>query len=130
MIFVDTSVWVDFLRSRRLSRVGALADLLDQDLVGLALPVYLELLMGASKRDFDRLRTLLSALPLYYPTDDTWLLLEGWTRLAVETSQRFGFGDLLIGAIAAGAGGQIWSFDQDFSRMEKLGFVQCYPEVP
>ena len=130
MIFVDTSVWVDFFRSRRLSRVGALADLLDQDLVGLALPVYLELLMGASKRDFDRLRTLLSALPLYYPTDDTWLLLQGWTRSAVETSQRFGFGDLLIGAIAAEARGQIWSFDQDFSRMEKLGFVQCYPEVP
>lgn len=128
MIFVDTSVWVDFFRGRRPSRVGALLDLLDQDQVGLASPVYLELLMGASRRDFDHLRKLLRALPLYYPSTDTWTRLEVWTRSAVEAGQRFGFGDLLIGAIAAGEKGQIWSFDRDFSRMENLGLVLCYTE--
>ena len=128
MIFVDTSVWVDFFRGRRPSRVSALLDLLDQDQVGLAYPVYLELLMGASRRDFDHLRTLLRALPFYYPSTDTWTRLEVWTRSAVEAGRRFGFGDLLIGAIAAGAKGQIWSFDRDFSRMENLGLVQCYAE--
>ena len=126
MIFVDTSVWVDFFRGRRLARVDALVDLLDQDLVGLAVPVYFELLTGASSGDLNRLRRLLSALPIYYPTDDTWSYLERWTRTAVETGQRFGFGDLLIGAIAAEADGRIWSFDRDFLRMEKLGFLQCY----
>ena len=126
MIFVDTSVWIDFFRGRRSARVGALVDLLDGDLVGLAVPVYLELLSGASTGDFNQLKRLLSALPIYYPTEDTWSILERWIRTAVETGQRFGFGDLLIGAIAAEADGRIWSFDRDFLRMEKLGFVQCY----
>ncbi len=126
MIFVDTSVWVDFFRGRRPERAGALVDLLDQDLVGLAVPVYLELLSGASAGDFNRLRRLLSALPVYYPTASTWLSLEGWTGSAVRAGQRFGFGDLLIGAIAAESDGRIWSFDRDFLRMEKLGFVQCF----
>ncbi len=126
MIFVDSSVWINFFRGQRKQRVAHLVDLLDRDLVALTVPVYLELLSGASVLDFKRLKRLLSALPVYYPTEHTWPSLEGWIQAAGQSGERFGFGDLLIAAIAAEAGGKVWSFDRDFERMEKLGFLKCH----
>src|SRR5688500_17563314 len=62
-----------------------------------------------SKRDRDKLRSGLSALPLTYPTDDTWRLVERWTDRAAGAGAAFGIGDLLIAAIAHEAGALVWS---------------------
>lgn len=73
-----------------------------------------------------RMTKLLSALPVLEPGKSTWTRVLGWTEEARNKSQRFGFGDLLIGAIAAEAGAPVWSLDEDFIRMRRLGFLKTH----
>ena len=125
MIAVDTSVWVAALRKAG-GEAGGLAALLDADEVVLPVPVRIELLSGVSTTDRRRLRHALSALPLAYPTDDTWALIDTWIELAGAAGDRFGSGDLLIGALAAEIGALVWSLDKDFVRMQRAGLVRLY----
>lgn len=125
MIAVDTSVWVAALR-REGEQARMLRTLLDADEVLLAMPVKIELLSGTSKRHRSALRSGLSALPIAYPTDDTWRLMEGWTDRAASAGASFGLGDLLVAAIASEAGALVWSLDEAFRRMGRLGFIDLY----
>jgi predicted nucleic acid-binding protein len=126
MIFVDTSVWVAAFRSRAGREADHLTSLLDADAVALAAPVRVEILSGASNEDRPRLRKVLSALPVYFPTMETWKRIDAWIDQAGRAGERFGFADLLIAALSADRGGSIWSLDSDFDRMEKLAFVTCH----
>lgn len=94
--------------------------------MALAAPVHLELLSGASNATHAKLRRVLSALPIIFPSRDTWKLVEGWIERAVQRGERFGLGDLLIGAVAAERGGLIWSLDSDFTRMARLRMVRLF----
>jgi len=125
MIVVDTSVWVAALRADG-PEAARLRQLLDADEVLLPIPVKIELLSGTSKRDREKLRSGLSALPLAYPTDDTWRLMDGWTDRAVGACAVFGIGDLLIAAISHEAGALVWSLDAAFVRLERLRLIDCY----
>lgn len=125
MILVDTSVWVAALRGRA-AEAQELSRLLDEDAVLLAAPVRIEILAGASTGDRKRLRRLLSALPAVVPDEATWALLDRWVDEAARAGQRFGFADLLIGALAARLGASLWSLDSDFARMADLGFVTLH----
>jgi predicted nucleic acid-binding protein len=126
LIAVDTSVWVQALRSRESREASHLDRLLDEDAVLLPIPVRVELLSGSSKHGLPKLTRLLSALPVLEPRSSTWVLVLKWTEEARNRSQRFGFGDLLIGAIAAEADAPIWSLDDDFVRMRRLGFLKIH----
>jgi predicted nucleic acid-binding protein len=126
VIFVDTSVWVAFLRGRDAALVERVRTVLDDEEVALAAPVRVEILAGASRRDRPRLARLLEAFGLFAPTEATWDLIEAWIERAVRAGHRFGAMDLLIGAIAAEQDARIWSLDRDFERMERLGFVETY----
>lgn len=126
MIFVDTSVWVTFLRGRDATLVEQMRAVLDSEEVGLAAPVRIEILSGAARRDLPRLRRLLGTFALFVPTEDTWQLVEDWLDRAARSSQRFGVMDLLIGALAAEQHAALWSLDRDFERMARLGLVGRY----
>lgn len=103
-----------------------LRSLLDADEVALAVPVRTELLMGARAGDRARLEVALKGLPLLYPTDDSWRTIDRWTAQASRKGQTFAIGDLLIGVLAAGIGGLVWSHDADFARMEAMNLVQRF----
>jgi predicted nucleic acid-binding protein len=126
VIFVDTSVWVHALRSADSAAAQHLTVLLDSGDVALAAPVRIEILMGASNRDNPRLRRVLSALPVFFPTEQTWTRIDDWLERAQTAGERFGFADLLIAAIAADQDGQVWSFDSDFVRMDSVGLVEIH----
>ena len=126
MIFVDTSIWVAAFRASTGPEAAHLTGLLDADVVALAAPVRIEILAGASARARAGLRRSLSALPLFHPSDATWRLVDEWLERAGDAGERFGFADLLIGAIAAERHGSIWSLGADFSRMERLGLLACH----
>jgi len=123
VIFVDTSVWIEALRSAESAAAIHLMALLDSDQVALAAPVRVEILAGASNRDSARLRRVLSALPIFFPTEQTWMRIDGWLEVARAAGERFGVADLLIAAIAADHDGEIWSIDDDFARMASNGIA-------
>lgn len=126
MILVDTSVWVSALRSASSPEAPRFAALLDTDEMLLAAPVRTELLAGASGDQRRKLRRLLEALPVTYPTVETWRLMDRWADQARDRGERFGVGDLLVGALAHEAGALVWSLDADFGRMARLKLVALY----
>ncbi|MBI5502832.1 MAG: PIN domain-containing protein [Deltaproteobacteria bacterium] len=126
MIAVDTSVWIAFFRGRDRRTAERHRELLDADAVALPAPVRVEILSGASRADFPRLRRLLGALPIAYPTAATWSRIDAWLEVATARGERFGFADLLIASLAAERGWPLWSLDGDFDRMARLGWVELH----
>ena len=126
MIVVDTSVWIAALRSSTSREARVLGHLLDADEVALPIPVRLEILGGAGAADRKRLRRALSALPVLYPSDETWRTIDGWIEKTATAGQHFGVGDLLIAALATEMGSLVWSLDRDFERLEALNLIDAY----
>jgi predicted nucleic acid-binding protein len=126
MIVVDTSVWVSASRRPTGADAAILRQLLDADEVALPWPVRVELLSGTSKNHRKDFRKLLSALPVALPSEETLRLIERWVPIAADAGYRFSVPDLMIAALAHELTALVWSLDDDFCQMEKLGFVQRY----
>ena len=126
MIVVDSSVWIDTYRRPSGRNATVLRTLLEADVVALPWPVRFELSAGVSRRDRPGLLRGLSALPLLYPSDETWKVLDTWVPAASSRGHRFTLPDWLIAAMAHEIGGLVWSLDEDFAEMERLKFVRCY----
>jgi predicted nucleic acid-binding protein len=126
VVIVDTSVWVEVHRHPRSDDATTLKSLLDTDEVALALPVRIEYVASAARKDRPKLRRALAALPLLVPSEETWQVVESWRARGHDAGHTFGVTDLLIAALTNELTGLVWSLDKDFVAMEKLGFVRCY----
>lgn len=123
MILVDSSVWIEFFRGRDVGLVSRMREALDADEVALAAPVRLEILTGARRNELATLQRVFSALPVLYPSEETWKNLDRWVFDARDRGLRFGAMDLLIAGIAAEMGAALWSKDAAFRIMAELGWV-------
>jgi predicted nucleic acid-binding protein len=126
VIAVDTSVWIAALRNADSDEARGLSSLIDADAVVVPAPVRSELLMGVRGAARKRLAETLTALPLIYPTDESWRTLDAWTERAGRQGHQFALGDLLVGVVAAEHDAPIWSLDGDFKRLSKLKLVRLY----
>ncbi|HEX5071523.1 MAG TPA: PIN domain-containing protein [Vicinamibacterales bacterium] len=126
LIVVDSSVWIDVHRHRHSPNGVVLESLLEADEVALAWPVRVELVGGVSKQDRPALIDSLSGLPVLYPTNETWQLLDTWVSAAADRGRRFSLADWLIATLAREIGGLVWSLDNHFAEMERLKFIGCY----
>jgi predicted nucleic acid-binding protein len=72
------------------------------------------------------LKRALTALPVVFPSEDTWRLIDDWITPAGDAGYRFGLGDLLIAALAHESGALVWSLDVDFRRMSRLNLIELY----
>jgi predicted nucleic acid-binding protein len=126
VIVVDTSVWIAAARKPEGREATTLKRLIDADEVALAVPVRMELMAGVSRKDRPAFARALTALPVLFPSADTWALAESWIAPASHAGHHFAVSDLLVAAAAAEVGGLVWSLDDDFQRLERLGFVQVY----
>ena len=128
MIFVDSSVWISAFRDGKSLEARGLARLLDSDDVALSIPVYLEVLTRAvTHENRYQLRSALSALPVFYPSTETWARIGKWVERAADRGSRFGIRDLLVASIAADRSAPVWSLDVDFERMARLfQFVELF----
>ena len=124
MIVADTSIWIEAERKPEGPVAGALRELVDADLLALALPVRLELVAGVARRNRKTLVRALTALPVLRPTDETWQRIERWVPMAADRGERFAVTDLLVAALAADIDALVWSLDDDFARMERLKMVR------
>jgi len=126
VIVVDTSVWVEATRQPLGDIPNTLRSLIDADEVALALPVRLELMAGVARKDRRTFARALSGLPVVVPTEDTWRAVERWIAPAADKGHRFAVADLLIAGLAEEIGALVWSLDDDFERMERLGMARLY----
>ncbi|HKY08508.1 MAG TPA: PIN domain-containing protein [Candidatus Binatia bacterium] len=126
MIVVDTSVWINALRSRESPEFRHLSELLDADRVAMAIPVRVEILAGSARAQQAQLSRTLSALPLFYPSESTWRRIEEWLVPMKRAGEWFGVGDLLIAGIAAEHQVPVWSLDSDFARMARLRLISLH----
>src|SRR5262249_5579646 len=124
VIVVDTSIWIAADRRSDIDKV--LQELMEMDEVALAWPVWFELWAGVARQHRKSHRAAFGALPQLVPTEDTWQPLTDWIAKAADAGERFTVTDLLIASMATEIGGLVWSLDNDFERMEKLGFVSLY----
>lgn len=126
MILVDTSVWIAFFRGIDDAIVRRLNQLLDESQVAISPVTRLEILAGAARKDRNQLKHLLSALPLFPPPKNLWQQMETWVLEARGAGQHFSLPDMMIAVTAREEDCRIWSLDQDFARMARLGWVDLF----
>ena len=128
MVIVDTSVWIQFLRSRGSPEHGEVDGLLTRDEVVMVGPVMAEILQGArSIEEFEQLRIRLTALPYVEATRETWSRSGALSYQLRQQGNPVGLADLLISALALEHGHQIYSLDEHFQRVPDLQLYEAEP---
>jgi predicted nucleic acid-binding protein len=127
MIFADTSIWIEFFKNSKSPISIHLKELMDKDKVYITSITRLEILCGASKKNFALLENLLSAIPTFTTNENSYKKIEKKIQKSIESGIRFGIADLLIAQIVEDhKNGILWSLDSDFKAMQKLSFLKLY----
>lgn len=122
-ITVDTSVWIEYFRN---TDPHPLTALIESDRVLMPIPSYVELLTGMRADRSQKITRLIKYVPMGPAVELVWNQAATWAEEGARTGERFGVADLLIAAIANNEQLPLWSLDQDFARMEGLGWITRY----
>jgi predicted nucleic acid-binding protein len=127
LILVDSSVWIDFLRSspgpagRELRRMIAASEP-----IALTGVVITEILQGLT-RDVPQIERLLSMWEMLEPADDsTYREAASIFRLARARGITLTTIDALIAAIAIENQAVVFTLDKDFSRIGRITHLRLY----
>jgi predicted nucleic acid-binding protein len=129
MVLVDTSIWVDFFRSRNFAHSMELANLLRSNQVLVIGVVIGEVLQGAqSDQEFIRVRDRLLVLPYVDETAENWASAGELGYRLRRQGITIGIIDLLIATLAMEHDAEVYSLDQHFQRVPGLKH-HSYPSV-
>ena len=128
MVIVDTSVWLQFLRSNDLT-VRAEMDLLrakgEIHVVGV---VVAEILQGArSRQELEQLEDRLAAFPYLPDTAETWTRVGNLSFQLRLLGNPVPMVDVLIAALAIENGCSVYTLDQHFQRIPGVALHQLGP---
>jgi predicted nucleic acid-binding protein len=125
LVITDTSIWIDYLRTRRSSLGDELAKLIDDGRAALAGMVLAELLRGLRKREEqERLERQLSGA--------TYLEMSraAWHRAGIlgahldSRGQPLPIADILIASLALEGDHEVFTNDRHFERIPGLKLYQ------
>lgn len=119
-VLVDTSVWVEFLRRGGSGRAGDLDGLLERGEVRTCGPVAAELVAGAAAARRGELWDRLRGLPWIELDADGWRQVgEAYAALR-SLGKQVPLTDCAIAVAAVSAAAALWTFDEDFVRIEEV----------
>lgn len=124
-VVVDTNVWIDFFKGRK---VTALEDALKQGSVALPPLVLAELISGA-KRSKDRaaLTELFKDLPLHETPFDHWVRVGDLRRHCIEAGLSVSTPDAHVAQCAIDRDALLLSRDDIFARISKFSALRLHP---
>ena len=121
MVIVDTSVWVQFLRSLGSVEHLELDRLLAQGEVVMVGAVLAEVLQGTrSQGELEGLHERLTALPYLGETQETWATVGELSYQLRQRGEAVALLDLLIAALALERGHEVYTSDEHFQRVPGL----------
>ena len=121
MVIVDSNVWIHWLRTPNTDVGREFVRLLDSHQVSMAGVVLAEVLQGARREpEFDRLRTLLAALPYVETTKRTWVRAGELAMQLRSEGRLIPLTDLVIASLAMEGGHQVFTLDEHFQRVPGL----------
>ena len=129
MIVVDSSVWIEYLRTPDSEAGRALDSLLDRKEALITGVVIAEVVQGLRP---DQQRTAVADHLLRLPYSD--LSKDGWLRVGElahqmrRQGQTPGLADLAIATVAIEGGHELYTLDTDFNRVPGLTLHQVQPE--
>ena len=128
MIVVDTSVWIEYLRTPDSEHGRALDSLLDRKEALLTGVVIAEVVQGLGP---DRQRTAvtdyLARLPYSDLSKDGWLHVGELAYQMRREGHTPGLADLAIATVAIEGGHELYTLDADFQRVPGLTLHQVGP---
>lgn len=126
LVVVDTSVWVAYFRRAEQVVERTLDELIDADLVAMAPPVRLELILGCRKSQRASLVRRIDALHPLAVTDRTWNTAERFSMQMRDTGITLGPVDVLIAAVTTEHHARLWTLDKDFVPLFEAEFVEAF----
>ena len=118
MVIADSSVWIEYLRSKESSVQAVLRHLLERDEVVMTGVVLTEVLGGVrSDREYRLLAGLMSELPYVEATKETWMRCGNIARQLRAHGVTVHVADILLATLAIEGGYEIYTRDSDFNRI-------------
>lgn len=119
-VLVDTSVWVEFLRRGSRGRAGPLDGLLERGDVRTCGPVAAELVAGTAAARRGELWGRIRGLPWIELDADGWKQVGDAYAALRSLGKQVPLTDCVIAVAAVSAAAALWTFDDDFTRVEEV----------
>ena len=118
LVLVDTSVWVRFFRAEHSANAQALDQLLSLAAVATCGPIRAEVISGAkTRREFQRLRDLFTAVRDLPPPDAIWNAIEAHRFALARRGYQASLVDLWVALTAHTHAAALWTLDEDFEHI-------------